>query len=594
MVDTDDIAKLCANHGPVTENAHFEAGTVFGDWRLTGFIGRGGNGETYCAEHVKLGTPAAVKVLIRGDERAKARFTREAELLAKLRSDAFPRFFAYGEDNGRPYLAMELLEPGGLPKGDRAVGGFMLKICDAVAELHAMNVVHRDIKPANILYRSNGNPVLCDLGLLKQLQGSGESDADGIPQVSSFTGVVGTPGYGAPEQMERGEVTIASDIHALGVLAERCFGGRLSWCWRRIIQCATSSIPSLRYPNVPAFAHAIRFRHFWRQLFVALAAICVAAGIVWYVLVMAGEVRYCVVDLSGGPDAESYPVSYLKKLPTGWTKEHGWPDAYKTTKLVLRLVGPGSFVMGSLDDPEEARKPVFEFTKPFYIGVFEVTQRQYELVTGKNPSVSKGTMRPVENVSWADLRGPWQKFNWPEEKGVSPDTFIGKLRAKTGLCFDLPTEAQWEFACRAGTKGSFNSGGNTVEALNRLGRFAFNQNVRGWLDRDETFVRHRADGKGGHMERHTIVGSYLPNRWGLYDMHGNVSEFCLDWYSEMSSYTDISTITDNKGERRVRRGGSWNNLPLFCTSYFRDLSWADHANESFGFRLVIQEYETSK
>ena len=149
MVDTDDIAKLCANHGPVTENAHFEAGTVFGDWRLTGFIGRGGNGETYCAEHVKLGTPAAVKVLIRGDERAKARFTREAELLAKLRSDAFPRFFAYGEDNGRPYLAMELLEPGGLPKGDRAVGGFMLKICDAVAELHAMNVVHRDIKPAN-------------------------------------------------------------------------------------------------------------------------------------------------------------------------------------------------------------------------------------------------------------------------------------------------------------------------------------------------------------------------------------------------------------------------------------------------------------
>jgi len=121
-------------------------------------------------------TPAAVKVLIRGDERAKARFTREAELLAKLRSDAFPRFFAYGEDNGRPYLAMELLEPGGLPKGDRAVGGFMLKICDAVAELHAMNVVHRDIKPANILYRSNGNPVLCDLGLLKQLQEPGESD----------------------------------------------------------------------------------------------------------------------------------------------------------------------------------------------------------------------------------------------------------------------------------------------------------------------------------------------------------------------------------------------------------------------------------
>ncbi len=506
MVDTDDIAKLCANHGPVSEDAHFEAGTVFGDWRLTGFIGRGGNGETYCAEHVKLGTPAAVKVLIREGERAKTRFSREAELLAKLRSDAFPRFFSYGEDNGRPYLAMELLEPGELPKGDRAVGGFMLKICDAVAELHAMNVVHRDIKPANILYRSNGNPVLCDLGLLKQLQEPGESDADGIPKFSSFTGVVGTPGYGAPEQMERGEVTITSDIHALGVLAERCFGGRLSWCWRRIIQCATSSIPSLRYPNVPAFAHAIRFRHFWRQLFVALAVICIIAGGAWYALASVWAIRYCVVDLSGGPDAESYPVSYLRKLHTRWSKEHGWPDVYKTEKLVLRQVPAGSFVMGCKDDPEESRKPRIEIAKPFYIGVFEVTQRQYELVTGKNPSVSKGATRPVENVSWTDLRGPWETFNWPEERRVDPDTFIGRLRAKTGIPFDLPDETQWEYACRAGTGSNYNNGGNNWDDLRRLGRYAHNQTEVGWQEPFSTLALHQADGKGGHTSKHTVVG----------------------------------------------------------------------------------------
>ena len=88
---------------------------------------------------------------MRDDARAKARFAREAQLLARLRSDAFPRFFAYGEANGHPYLAMELLEPGDLPSDERAIARFLLKICDAVGELHAQGLVHRDIKPSNIL-----------------------------------------------------------------------------------------------------------------------------------------------------------------------------------------------------------------------------------------------------------------------------------------------------------------------------------------------------------------------------------------------------------------------------------------------------------
>ena len=119
--DVDSLTAICAAHAPIPANGHFPSGTTFGDWRLTAFIGRGGNGEVYCAEHASLGTPAAVKVLMREDERAKARFTREAKLLANLKSDAFPRFYAYGEANGHPYLAMELLEPGELPTGERAI-----------------------------------------------------------------------------------------------------------------------------------------------------------------------------------------------------------------------------------------------------------------------------------------------------------------------------------------------------------------------------------------------------------------------------------------------------------------------------------------
>ena len=170
----DSIEARCREQNPVVNAGRFPVGTVLGDWRLTAFIGSGGNGEVYCAEHVALGTPAAVKVLMRDELRAKARFEREAKLLAALKSSAFPRFFAYGEANGRAYLVMELLEPGDLPTGDKAVAGFMVRLCDAVAELHAHGLVHRDIKPGNILWRmgvsrscATAEPVLTDLGLVK-------------------------------------------------------------------------------------------------------------------------------------------------------------------------------------------------------------------------------------------------------------------------------------------------------------------------------------------------------------------------------------------------------------------------------------------
>ena len=259
-MDEDSISAMCAAHGPVSSDCRFAAGTIFGDWRVTAFIGRGGNGEVYCAEHVALGTSAALKVLVRDEPRAKERFVREAKLLSKLKSASFPQFYSYGEANGCQYLAMELLEPGDLPAGDRNVARFLLSVCDAVAELHSLGYIHRDIKPGNILWR-NATPVLADLGLIKNI-----TTSDGRQSISDVTlGGVGTPGYGAPEQMERGEATVASDVHALGVLADQCFGGKPPRTWARIIRRATSSIPAHRYPSVAAFARAIRWRHLWRN-----------------------------------------------------------------------------------------------------------------------------------------------------------------------------------------------------------------------------------------------------------------------------------------------------------------------------------------
>ena len=281
-MDEDSISAMCTAHGPVVSEGRFPIGIIFGDWRVTAFIGRGGNGEVYCAENVSLGTPAAVKVLVRDEPRAKERFTREAKLLSELKSASFPQFYSYGEANGCPYLAMELLEPGELPSGDRNVARFLLSVCDAVAELHSRGYIHRDIKPSNILWRTGTTggspvavPVLADLGLVKSI-----TTSDGRRSTSDVTlGGVGTPGYGAPEQMERGEATVASDIHALGVLADACFRGNPPRTWARIIRRATSSIPAHRYPSVAAFARAIRWRHLRRYALTSLgcAAFTVAS-----------------------------------------------------------------------------------------------------------------------------------------------------------------------------------------------------------------------------------------------------------------------------------------------------------------------------
>ena len=290
-MDDDSISAMCAAHGPVAPACRFPGGTIFGDWRVTAFIGRGGNGEVYCAEHAALGTPAALKVLIRDEHHAKERFTREAKLLSELKSTSFPQFYSYGEANGCPYLAMELLEPGELPAGDRNIARFLLSVCDAVVELHSRGYIHRDIKPSNILWRTGTTggstvavPVVTDLGLAKTFGESRRTltGGSGVPplhenQAETRYGV-GTPGYGAPEQIERGEATVASDIHALGVLADACFGGKPPRTWARIIRRATSSIPAHRYPSVAAFARAIRWRHLWRNAAWLTVALLVLAA----------------------------------------------------------------------------------------------------------------------------------------------------------------------------------------------------------------------------------------------------------------------------------------------------------------------------
>ena len=271
------------------------------------------------------------------------------------------------------------------------------------------------------------------------------------------------------------------------------------------------------------------------------------------------EPLYCVVDLSGGLNASSYPVTYMDEPPNGGFNT----DAYKTTKLVLRRIPAGTFKMeGSYQ---------VTLTKPFYTGLFEVTQKQWMLVMGSNPSKYTGDMRPVEMVSYNMIRGSSLGAKWPANNAVDTTSFLGKLRTKTGLEFDLPTEAQWEYACRAGTTSSFNNGGSADSDLAQMGRYGGNTD----------------DGKGGYSQ-HTKVGSYKANAWGLYDMHGNVWEWCLDWHaSPLNAGTDPKG--SSSGSKRLIRGGSWWHSAGCCTSSFRGTGAPSDVGHEFyyrGFRLV--------
>ncbi len=305
---------------------------------------------------------------------------------------------------------------------------------------------------------------------------------------------------------------------------------------------------------------------------------------------------YMVIDLSSGSTSSNYPISYLSDVPEG-----GWTDENKTTKLVLRRIEPGTFMMGSPASEYgrvnyEGRHSV-TLTKTFYIGVFELTKHQWNLVMGNQTSWS-GNKTPASKVSYDAIRGSSDGIKWPTSNAVDATSFLGKLRSRTiGFQWDLPTEAQWEYACRAGTTTALNSGENLTEAdyredyrrFSKVGSCAISE---GWAWGDGVLK---------------TVGSYLPNAWGLYDMHGNIAEWCVDWVTSgdlsgpvtdpvgvmavvINGYgwttTDGSTSSGNRTTHPVR-GGSYGHLPQYGRSAYRTSNNSSYLDDRFGFRICL-------
>jgi len=231
--------------------------------------------------------------------------------------------------------------------------------------------------------------------------------------------------------------------------------------------------------------------------------------------------------------------------------------------LEMIWVEPGKFMMGSPESEKGRNKSETQhqvtLTKGLYIGKYEVTQAQWERVMGSDPSVFKGADRPVEQVSWTDVVEFCKKLTEMERKAG---------RVPKGMAYQLPTEAQWEYACRAGTTTVY-SWGDTITKTNA----------------------HYTD-SGGTQTRD--VGQYAANPWGFHDMHGNVYEWCADWYGDYPYYP-LGTVTDptgpwlRKSTRRVRRGGSWSDGGTNLRSAKRYGNYPSDRNDDLGFRVGFQQ-----
>lgn len=315
------------------EQGLLRIGESIGDWKVLAVLGKGGSAEVYRVQHLQSAGYAAMKVLISGEERLRERFRREEELLRRQTAACFARFIDSGEWHGHPYFVMEELEAIELPKGDPGLTEFVLAVGEAVASLHAEGYVHRDLKPGNIMRRSDGTYVLVDLGLARRME-TGNKDLLPHESLSIVDGDkvgVGTLGFSAPEQFTVGMADETADVHGIGMLIYTCFDGKPPRRWARIVEKATSSIPSQRYESVrelmAGIAAATSVRPPLVKLLLAVAYLPLVSGLIW----MVARSVYAHYHYGAGVYQISYFVgqmiaygAFASILPVGLTFRQSW------------------------------------------------------------------------------------------------------------------------------------------------------------------------------------------------------------------------------------------------------------------------------
>ena len=567
---------LAAHRGPLPEGTP----SHLGRYGLLRLLGGGTFGRVYLAFDPEIERYVAVKLpLLPPDSHRE--FLREARVVAQLQHPNICPVYDVGVHNGLPFIVMRFVKDTldgllarGLPTTTDALK-FTGKIAKGLVAAHAKGVIHRDLKPANILYDEERRELLLtDFGVARRLE-SGTVTTGGIK---------GSPAFMAPEQWgpggQFGEISACTDVYSLGVVLFRLLTGEMLFAGTPHEQMFHHCFTTPRRPSevnplldvrlddlcLNALAKQPSERYASAKEFVDTIAN--------YLRLVAKPERVRQENKTAEQAQQAEEAVRRNTEEESWAKDplHSGHVRKAGEQITIRLPGnvpiafawcpPGSFQMGSnhpkIDDWGENEIPVHKVTlsKGFFMGVYPVTQSQWQAVMGTDPSYFKGVNRPVESVLWKQCREFCTKLT---------DILEGRVTVR------VPTEAEWEYACRAGTSTEYHFGDviNTNLA-NYNGALTWNDAPR-----------------GENRRTTTDVDSFPPNPCGLYDMHGNVEERCSDRYSTYQANDQIDPHGQSEIPGRVARGGSWNSIGDRCRAASRGLDSSTKRFRDFGIRVCF-------
>ena len=549
-------------------------------YRVQCQLGRGGFGVTYEINEVRTNQAKVLKVLINNNPKAVELFKQEADVLSQLHhsgipqveSDAYFEYYPYNSQNPIHCLVMEKVVVEDLEKYMRKRGlrpinqttaiEWLKDLIIILEQVHNKDLFHRDIKPSNIMLRSeSAELVLIDFGTVRKVTSTVFKQQGGV------TGII-SAGYTPSEQINHNAVP-QSDFFALG---------------RTFVYLLTGKEP-LDPIMYDSYNETLNWRNHAPQISSMLADLLDDMMQRLYkdrpqntqvILQRIAAIEKALQSPKPQPPKPQPPIpsNNLKTFSfevvttdargniTNQRKESAkyfTEDLGNGVTLEMVEIPGGTFIMGSPTSEENrssSESPQHQVTVPsFYMGKYELTQAQYQAIIGTNPSNFKGDNRPVQRVSWNDAVA-----------------FCEKLSQKTGKNYRLPSEAEWEYACRAGTTTPFYFGESiTPDLVNYNGNYTY-----------------ASVPKGQNRQQTTDVGTFPPNSFGLYDMHGNVWEWCQDDYRNdyINAPTDGSALTSLGVRRKILRGGSWGLNPGYCRSAYRNYGNLAYYVSHFGFRVV--------
>ena len=545
-------------------------------------LGEGGFGRTYLAADIdRLDAACVIKQFlpqVQGtNPRTKATelFKEEAKRLFELGENhtQIPRLLAYFEQGSSLYLVQEFIEGETLltqvllqPFGEAQIRELLQDLLPVLQFVHERNIIHRDIKPENIIRRKDSKLVLIDFGGAKQVTQT---------SLARQGTQIHTIGYAPTEQMQ-GYACAASDLYALGVTCARlltgCFPAQdvygnlydtlydavnAEWLWREHLPQGVTVSDDLGRILDKLLKHFVKERYqsatevisdLQGNTFPVTPG--VAKGGKGGLILQTFEFDVITVDAWGKEtNRKRHQAEYFGE------------DLGNGVSLEMVQIPGGTFIMGSpINQRHFHEKPQHQVTvQPFFMGKFPITQKQYETVMGTNPSHFKGANLPVEQVSWDDAV-----------------EFCARLSKQTGRTYRLPSEAEWEYATRAGTTTPFYFGETITSDLANY-------------DGKRTYAR---EAKSEYRQRTTRVGMFPPNAFGLYDMHGLVWEWCADpWHSNYYGAPNDGTVWQHRDQKwKIVRGGSWYEHPVCCRCAYRARIPAYDKNDNKGFRVVCEVF----